>query len=98
MSKINVQGHPVKQLIGQWQYDGCNLRDEAIRRLLADDGDATKNVCMLHRAELKLQLVKELQEAIERADKVMAKKLTFYLWLPFRAIGLFFHVLWRWIV
>ncbi len=56
---------PIAQLVRRWQYDGCAEKDEAEKRMLDNDGDPIKAMCIFHSAARKLQCVKEMRQAIE---------------------------------
>ena len=60
----------VAELARRWQYDGCGERDEAEKRMLDNDGDPVKAMCMFHSAARKLQCAKELRQAIEEDSGV----------------------------
>ena len=66
--RINVCGNPVYDLARRWQYDGCIAYNEAEKRMLDNDGDPVKAMCMLHDANRKLECVKELRKAMKEAD------------------------------
>lgn len=65
---IDVEGNPVHDLTRRWQYDGCKEEDDARKRMLDNDGDPIKAMCLFHSASRKLQCVRELRQAMQEAD------------------------------
>ena len=66
--RIDVEGNSVHDLARRWQYDGCKEEGEARKRMLDNDGDPVKAMCMFHSAARKLQCVIELRQAMKDAD------------------------------